>query len=369
MNRLSVAGSVEPRDDCLREPRRIFARHDRHIVAEQRVQLDAARMIGAHHRRAARQRFDGDRRQRFEQRRQDEQIRRAIVVGDHVVRDQSRERDAFGHARARARRPRAQLVEERARAADHELRVGMMAQHFGHRVDQVALTRERVQPFHIEQHVTRRQPEPRPQRRALFLRRRRERVDDRRIHDRQSLAREPQLDRLVVQPAAVERDARRLAIRRREQIERPGLGRVVPDLGAVERQHDRLAPSAREPRARLGQQAVAVHVHHIRPADDIARITPDAPRGRDRPDPPHQSLRLIRLHPHHRACLRLRRSRPRRMRDIRHLIPTRHGPSPQMRRQQRIRRLIRRQVWGDMTDAQRHGDPKWSHICLQQRRR
>ena len=56
--------------------------HDANVVAKDLVQLDAAGMVGGHDRRAGRERFDRDGRQRLEQRRQREDIRDRRVLRD-----------------------------------------------------------------------------------------------------------------------------------------------------------------------------------------------------------------------------------------------------------------------------------------------
>ena len=49
---------------------------------------------------------------------------------------------------------------------NHQLGVGMRPEHRRHRVEQVPLAGQRVQPLHVDQHMPPRQPEPLAQRDA-----------------------------------------------------------------------------------------------------------------------------------------------------------------------------------------------------------
>ena len=257
----------------------VLARHHRDVVAEQAVQLDAAGMVRAHDRRAAGQRLDRDGGQRLEQRRQHEHVGGAVVVGDNLVVDEPGEADV--RRDAERRRLRLELGAQRAGAADHQLGVGVGAQHRRHRVQQVTLAGQRMQPLHVDQHVPPRQAETLPQRGARRLVDRREALDHRRIGDAQARPRQPELERLVVQAAAVERDRRRAAVHRGEQVD-DALRPVVPDLGAVEREHGRDPAPARQPGHHLGEEPVAVQVHQGRPREQRLRFPGDAARRRQR---------------------------------------------------------------------------------------
>ena len=217
---------------------------------------------------------------------------------------------------------------QRAGAADHELGVGMGAQHRRHRVEQVALAGQRMQPLHVDHHVPPRQPEPLPQRGARRLVDRREALDHRRIGDAQARPRQPQRDRLVVQAAAVERDRRRAAIHRGEQVD-DALRPVVPDLGAVEREHGRDPAPARQPRHHLGEQPVAVQVDQRRPRQQRLRFLGDASGRRQRGEAQRleDAAALRRRRPRHRPGHRRRRAGPRRMRQVGHRRARRPRPT------------------------------------------
>ena len=86
--------------DRLGQRDRLLARHDRDVRAEDAVQLEAAGIVSRDDGRAAGERFDGDGRQRFEHRGQDEEIRGGAVAGDGRVVDQPGEVDVAFDARA-----------------------------------------------------------------------------------------------------------------------------------------------------------------------------------------------------------------------------------------------------------------------------
>ena len=112
---------------------------DRHVAAEDVVELEPAGVVGRDDRRAAGERLDRDRRQRLEERRQHEEIGGGAVARDDGIIDEPGKRDVTFDA-GRSRR-RLQLVEQRAGAADDQPRVRMRADDLVHRLDQEPLAR------------------------------------------------------------------------------------------------------------------------------------------------------------------------------------------------------------------------------------
>ena len=188
------------------------------------VELDAARMIGGDDGRAGRERLDGDGRQRFEQRRQREHVGDGRVARDVVVRHEAGERDAIGDAQRRA--CASSVVAQRTGAADDEPHVVPRARQPRERVDQEALSGQLVQPLDVQNHERLGDAERgRATRRASRLVARRERVADRRIDDRRGPAdRDRASVRVLEQPLAVERHRARAPVGARERIDRTSAG-------------------------------------------------------------------------------------------------------------------------------------------------
>ena len=158
----------------------------------------------------------------------------------------------------------------------------MDAHHVAHRFDQIALPGQWMQPLHVQQHVPARDVE-----RGTCLRLRagivpRERGADGGIDRFHVAPRQPELPCPREQAIAVEGHDRRRTIRAGEEVGPETSGAVMPDFGAVQRQHDRPPPAPGEQHGELGQQSVAVHVHHIRTRNCRFQDTTHPPGARER---------------------------------------------------------------------------------------
>ena len=158
------------------------------------------------------------------------------------------------------------------------------------------------------------------------------------------------------QALAVERHRRRRVVRAREEIGPEPLRRVVPDLGAVQRQHDRLAA----PRAPAAPPAPAsrpllwtctTSARSIAGCERLAdaraaRTAPSAQRPRDAAVGAPRD-------PGRRPGQRRRLPGPRRMGDVLDRVAGLGRPRAELPRQQRVGRLVRRQVRRDVDDVHR----------------
>src|SRR6201988_3365004 len=104
---------------------------------------------------------------------------------------------------------------------------------FAHRVDEVSLTSERVQPLHVDQEMTVGYPErcPQPLLRVVVMPGKLR--PDRRIDRLQATPGQSELARAAEQSLAVERYGGGRVIRTREQIRTNPLRRIVPDFCSV----------------------------------------------------------------------------------------------------------------------------------------
>jgi hypothetical protein len=271
--------------------------------------------------------------------------------------DASRARDAL------------ELVEQGALPTDDEPCVGVRPDDVGHRLDEVALSGERMQALHVEEQVSvgHAQLGARLGLRRLVVPG--EGGRDRRIDHVQLAAPEPELVRPLVQPRAVEGDRRRAMVRAGEQIERDAPPAVVPDLRAVERQDDGLARATRQQDAELRQQPVAVHVHDIGASHRRRQRLPDAAGAADRAglqQSIHQAARASRdpgdgrrwrAAPDGASLAGTPETRsvgvadPRRVRDVLDRVARLVRELPELPRQQRVGSLVGRQMRGHVEDV------------------
>ena len=123
--------------------------HDRDIVAEDLMKLEAARVVGREHRCAGRQRLDGHGRECFEQRRQDEEVGHGRVPSHLLVRQETGE----GDLRCDSRRARLffQGLTQRTGTAEDQPHVVAIAADPGECIDEVALARELVETLDVQQ--------------------------------------------------------------------------------------------------------------------------------------------------------------------------------------------------------------------------
>jgi Cu/Zn superoxide dismutase len=235
------------------------------------------------------------------------------------------------------------------------MRVGVSADDGGHRFQQVALSRERMQPLDVDQHVRRRQAECAPHLLLSGVVVEAERWRHGRIDDRAAGAIESELARAIVEALTVERHRSGAAVRRGEEID-PELPAVVPDLGSVQREHDRFPETVRDPGGHLGQQAVAVHVNDVGGCEECGGVPPDAQSARDRAGA-EQALRQRTARTRHPGDIgaRVRWSADGRVRDEMCRISALARPVAEVVGQQRVRSLIGRQMGRDVDDS--HGAP------------
>ena len=134
--------------ETLRQRFCVLPRHDRHVVAKDFVQLEAAWMIGRDDRRSRRQGLDRDCRKSLEQRRKHEDVGHRRVARDHVVGDEAGE----GHlGRDSERRgPFFEIVLEGAGPTDDEPDVVAAARDSRERLDEISLAGQFVQPLDVE---------------------------------------------------------------------------------------------------------------------------------------------------------------------------------------------------------------------------
>jgi hypothetical protein len=274
-----------------RERGRVLARHHRHVVREDRLELDAARVVGRDDGRAAGERLQRDRGRRLQLGRQHEQVGGALEARDLRVRREAEEAHRAVQAEARGLRLERRLL--LAGAGDQQARVGSLARHERHRVEERRLVGQRVEALHVEQQRSRPHVVARAYLGPLRGGERRELVRDRGIHDGGAGERYRERPRALEQRLAVERDVVRLAV---HAPEARVLAVVVPDLGPVVRQHVGASVPVREPRRHLVHPGRGVHVDDVRAAHQRRRLPPGLgglqglrqPGRAEPPAPPHR---------------------------------------------------------------------------------
>ncbi len=173
------------------------------------------------------------------------------------------------------------------------------------------------------------------------------------VHRLHLSTREPELARTTEQPLAVERHDRGGTIGAREEVRAEALRLVMPDLGSVQRQHHGLPLPNSEQDGQLGKQPVAVHVHDVRSFERRHERAPDPESARRQVHSQRcgQSAGHTPGHPRHGTRqVRLTR-RPRRVRDVRDAVARVQRPRPELPGEQRICRLVRRQMRGHVQNV------------------
>jgi hypothetical protein len=249
-------------------------------------------------------------------------------------------------------RRRVQLLAQGALSADHEARVGMRVNDVGHRLEQHALSGERMKPLDVEQQMAIADSQRCALVGLLVLVVPEESLGDRRINDLRIPAAETELEGSAHEPLAVKRDVRCAEIGACEEIRAPSLPLVVPDFRAIEREHHWLLRSNGEQGGHFGQESVAVDMNEIRPGHRCGERLLNAP-GPDRRSELQRAIEessAASRKPGHRTGEFGPAAGPGRMRHVLDSVSFIAGPVPQLPRQQCIRRLIGRQVRRDVED-------------------
>jgi hypothetical protein len=249
-----------------------------------------------------------------------------------------------------------EVVAQRTRPAYHQPDIVAPTCDSGERVDEHPLSRQLVEAFDIEDDERLRDSRLGLPPRACGSVGRHEGLGDRRIDDREPIARQAELQRPVEQALTVEGHLGGGPVRAGERIDGPAAA-IVPDLRSVQRQHEGHAVPARPVRGDLDDEPIAVQVQQVGATSGLSERACDRTRAAPSVDPGH--TRQQRPRSPARAvdgtgqCPAQQSALGGRLRDEGDRVSLRGAPLTERGRQQGIGRLIWRQVRRDVTDAHR----------------